>query len=129
MKTKTFFAIALLCASSFAQGAGGGFTGPVAKQSGGYTGPGAGKTPSTVAGLENLKDDSWVTLRGVIIEALPDEKYKFQDATGTVTLEIDHKVWKGLEVGAADTVQVYGEFDKSLLQAHYEVEVKEIKKL
>lgn len=48
----------------------GGFTGPsttTTTQAGGFTGPSGAVT--TVANAKSLRDDTWVTLRGKIVEA------------------------------------------------------------
>ncbi len=57
----------------------GGFTGPsttTTTQAGGFTGPSGAVT--TVANAKSLRDDTWVTLRGKIVERISDDLYKFQ---------------------------------------------------
>ncbi|MFO5770104.1 YgiW/YdeI family stress tolerance OB fold protein, partial [Klebsiella pneumoniae] len=69
----------------------GGFTGPsttTTTQAGGFTGPSGAVT--TVANAKSLRDDTWVTLRGKIVERISDDLYKFQDASGVINVDIDH---------------------------------------
>ncbi|MDR2471217.1 MAG: NirD/YgiW/YdeI family stress tolerance protein [Treponema sp.] len=94
-------------------------------QQGGYRGPGA--APVTVAEAKALRDDSPVILRGKIERFLGDERYLFSDATGTITIEIDHKVWGGLSVDQNDTVELTGEIDRDYMTV--EVEVRTLRKI
>ncbi|MDR2433686.1 MAG: NirD/YgiW/YdeI family stress tolerance protein [Treponema sp.] len=91
----------------------------------GYTGPGL--DPVTVAEAKNLRDDSPVVLRGKIERFLGDEKYLFSDDSGTITVEIDNRLWTGLSVNQNDTVEISGEVDKDF--RGIEIEVNAIKKL
>ena len=69
---------------------GGGFVGQPAPR-GGYTGPGL--AASSVSEVRSMPDDSYVVLRGNIVRSVGGERYLFQDATGTITVEIDHELW------------------------------------
>lgn len=91
---------------------------------GGFTGELA------VVSIENakaLKDDSIVTLQGNITKALGDEKYEFTDGKSVVVIEIDDKVWNGVEVGVNDKIEIYGEVDKKFGKT--EIDVKRLKKI
>ena len=104
----------------------GGFTGPSSTtQGGGFTGPSG--TVTTVANAKSLRDDTWVTLRGKIVERVSDDLYKFQDASGMVNVDIDHKRWNGVTVGPQDTVEIQGEVDKDWNSV--EIDVKQIRKI
>ncbi|WP_181999972.1 YgiW/YdeI family stress tolerance OB fold protein [Klebsiella variicola] len=110
----------------------GGFTGPSSTtqvsstaQAGGFTGPSGAVT--TVANAKSLRDDTWVTLRGKIIERISDDLYKFQDASGVINVDIDHKRWNGVTVGPQDTVEIQGEVDKDWNSV--EIDVKQIRKI
>ncbi len=110
----------------------GGFTGPSSTtqvsstaQAGGFTGPSGAVT--TVANAKSLRDDTWVTLRGKITERVSDDLYKFQDATGVINVDIDHKRWNGVTVGPQDTVEIQGEVDKDWNSV--EIDVKQIRKI
>jgi uncharacterized protein (TIGR00156 family) len=91
----------------------------------GYTGPGL--EPITVAEAKNLRDDSPVVLRGKIERFLGDEKYLFTDDSGTITVEIDNRLWAGFSVNQNDTVEISGEVDKDF--RGIEIEVSAIKKV
>lgn len=110
----------------------GGFTGPSSTtqvsstaQAGGFTGPSGAVT--TVANAKSLRDDTWVTLRGKITERISDDLYKFQDASGVINVDIDHKRWNGVTVGPQDTVEIQGEVDKDWNSV--EIDVKQICKI
>lgn len=95
-------------------------------QQGGYTGPTAAAV--SVAEAKKLRDDSPVVLKGNIVKSLGDEKYEFADNSGTMTVEIDAKIWGSVSVSEKDLVEITGELDKSLPK-FTEVDVKTIKKL
>ncbi|WP_101880666.1 YgiW/YdeI family stress tolerance OB fold protein [Klebsiella variicola] len=110
----------------------GGFTGPSSTtqvsstaQAGGFTGPSGAVT--TVANAKSLRDDTWVTLRGKITERISDDLYKFQDASGVINVDIDHKRWNGVTVGPQNTVEIQGEVDKDWNSV--EIDVKQIRKI
>lgn len=114
---KTFFALLAalaVIASAQAQTAGG-FA--PAQTGGGFAGPGVGGAATTVAEALKLRDDAFVTLQGRIVSALGDEKYVFQDATGSVTVEIDDDEWRGITVTPETTIEITGELDKELFEA------------
>ena len=94
-------------------------------QGGGFTGPSGAVT--TVTNVKSLRDDTWVTLRGKITERVSDDLYKFQDATGVINVDIDHKRWNGVTVGPQDTVEIQGEVDKDWNSV--EIDVKQIRKI
>ncbi len=101
---------------------GGGFSPAAGAYGGGFSGPG----PATASVKEalSMQDDSFVILRGNIIQHLGDDKYLFKDATGTIRVEIDHDKWFGQNVTPTDTVELAGEVDKDWNRV--EVEVKRI---
>ncbi len=96
---------------------GGGYVGPSA--SGGYTGP--GPVVMTIKEAGNQPDDSWVTFRGNIVNHKGDEKYTFQDASGTGVVEIDRKAWRGYRVGPNDVVELLVEVDKDWGSVEFDV--------
>jgi uncharacterized protein (TIGR00156 family) len=114
MKTKHWVCLAVLLATT-------GLT----VYSQGYTGPGL--DPITVVEAKNLRDDTPVVLRGKIERFLGDEKYLFSDTSGTITVEIDNRLWTGLSVSQNDTVEISGEVDKDF--RGIEIEVSDIKKI
>lgn len=103
----------------------GGFSGPTSTQSGGFVGPDG--TSTTVANAKTLRDDTWVTLKGTIVERISDDLYTFKDETGTINVDIDDKRWNGLTVTPQDKVEIRGEVDKDWNSV--EIDVKQIQKL
>ena len=81
----------------------------------------------TVKQAEEMKDDSWITVRGKLEKQIGDEDYLFRDQTGTMKVEIDHKHWNGQTISPKDTVELTGELDKDFNSI--EMDVKQVKKL
>ncbi len=77
----------------------------------GFSGPGDQPRPSTAAEAANLPDDAEITVTGYIVRSLGDERYEFQDDTGTLVVEIDDDEWRGIEVTPQDLVELSGEID------------------
>src|SRR5699024_11590732 len=77
----------LLCSAPVMAAEQGGFSGPSATQSqaGGFQGPNGSVT--TVESAKSLRDDTWVTLRGNIVERISDDLYVFKDASGTINVD------------------------------------------
>ena len=111
-KLAAMVAVMALCSAPVLAAQQGGFSGPTATQSqaGGFMGPNGSST--TVESAKSLRDDTWVTLRGNIVERISDDLYLFKDASGTVNVDIDHKRWNGLTVTPQDVVEIQGEVDK-----------------
>ncbi len=128
-KTAALLAIAALVSTPVLAAQQGGFVDPNAPaaqvQKGGFSGPNGSVV--TVKQAQDMKDDSWVTLRGNIEKRVGDEDYTFRDATGTMTVEIDHKRWDGLTVSPADKVELQGELDKDFNSV--ELDVKRVSKI
>ena len=132
-KTAALLAILAVCSAPvLAQN--GGFVDPNApatqttqttQAAGGFNGPSAGAM--TVEKAKTMSDDTWVTLRGKIVERISDDLYKFQDGSGTVNVDIDHKRWNGVTVTPQDTVEIQGEVDKDWNSV--EIDVKQIRKI
>ena len=133
IKMKKFAALAAIMMMTTAPvfAAQGGFNGPSAAQTqtqtqaGGFVDNDANLT--TAVKVKEMKDDSWVKLRGNITQRLSDDRYTFRDETGTVNVEIDHKRWNGVTVGPQDTVEIQGEVDKDWNSV--EIDVKQIRKI
>lgn len=89
-----------------------------AQTGGGFVGPGANANgATTVKDALKLRDDSWVVLQGRIVASLGDEKYTFQDDTGSVMVEIDDDDWRGITVTPETTIEISGELDKEMFEA------------
>ena len=128
MKRKVLFlAVGLLALVTFTVYAQqGGFSGPGSQGvQGGFGGPSA--SPTRVAQAMTLRDDSPVILRGKIERFLGNEKYTFSDSTGSMTVEIDRRIWGTLSVNENDTVEISGEIDRE--RNTVEVEVRSIRKI
>jgi len=86
----------------------------------GFTGPSI--ATSKVKDIKKMKDDTNIVLVGKIEKSLGGEKYQFADETGTITIEIDEEKWQGLEVGPADTIEIYGEVEKNWKRTKVDVD-------
>ena len=127
-KLAAMVAVMALCSAPVLAAQQGGFSGPTTttqSQNGGFVGPNGSST--TVESAKSLRDDTWVTLRGNIVERISDDLYKFQDSSGTVNVDIDHKRWNGVTVTPQDTVEIQGEVDKDWNSV--EIDVKQIRKI
>lgn len=65
----------------------------------------------TVKQALNLQDDSRVVLKGNIVKSLGNEKYIFQDKSGSMTVEIDDELWNGRAISPNTLVTIDGEVD------------------
>lgn len=81
---------------------------------------------TTVSAAQEACDDSWVSLTGTILRQLEEERYLFQDATGTIIVEIDHEDWRNNPVNPETTVKISGEVDRDWLTKEIDVERVEI---
>ena len=88
---------------------------------GGFKGP-DGVALVTVAQASEMSDDSVVKLQGYLVKSLGDEKYEFQDDSGTIIVEIDNEDWRGVEVAPSDRVEVRGEVDRERKGTELEVD-------
>jgi len=126
-KLAAIFAVLALSTAPAIAAQQGGFSGPAATQTqgGGFVGPNG--SSATVESAKSLRDDTWVTLRGNIVERISDDLYLFKDGTGTINVDIDDKRWNGLTVTPQDTVEIQGEVDKDWNSV--EIDVKQIRKV
>jgi uncharacterized protein (TIGR00156 family) len=91
----------------------------------GYLGPKVDVV--TVETAKGMVDDYPVVLRGKIERSLGDEKYLFTDETGSIIVEIDNKLWRGISLDQNDTIEITGEVDKDFMKT--EIEASNIKKI
>ena len=76
----------------------------------------------TVEEAKNMNDDAYVILQGYIADRNGDEKYVFQDKTGSITVEIDDDDWDGVDVSPADLVEIQGKIDKGWTAVEIDVD-------
>jgi uncharacterized protein (TIGR00156 family) len=81
-----------------------------------------------VAEVKNLKDETAVTLTGILVKHLNQEHYEFNDGTGLILLEIDDDLWKSAGIQAGDKVTAIGEVDKHRYKPT-DIEVVKIEKV
>lgn len=94
---------------------------------GGFKGPSA-LSATTVKDAKEMRDDTNVILVGRITKYLGGENYQFEDATGTITVEIDEDLWRNLTVTPEDKVEIRGEVDKSWTKLEIDVDSIQIVK-
>lgn len=80
-----------------------------------------------VADLRNLPDDSHVTLEGHIEKQVRREHYIFRDASGSIEVEIDDDIWRGLDISPNDKVRLTAEIDQDWRNT--DVDVKSVTRI
>lgn len=82
--------------------------------------------PSSVMTVKQMKDtardDQMVVLEGYLVDQVKHDKYTFKDATGTVLVEIDDRIFAGQRVDGKTKIRIEGEFEKDFMNPD-EVEV------
>ena len=96
-----------------------------AQGQGGFIGPGPNVV--TVEEAKAMKHDSKVVLQGYIMKQHSGDKYLFQDGSGSIVVEIDHKKWAGQTVTPADKIEIHGEVDVE--RSQIKIDVDSLKKL
>lgn len=86
---------------------------------------GGNETIVSVKQVKEMRDDVPVIVQGSIVQRMGDDKYLFEDKTGSITVEIDKKDWRGQTVSPSDTVKLYGEVDRGFLKTEIEVDYVE----
>lgn len=105
------------------------FDGPSAPQAvatnqkGGFVG--GAETIVTVKQVNEMRDDVPVIIKGKIVQRMGDEKYLFEDGTGSITIEIDDDSWRGQTVSPEDTVKMYGEVDRGFFTTEIDIDYVE----
>lgn len=79
----------------------------------------------TVSQVKEMRDDTPVIVQGRIVQRMGDEKYLFEDSTGSITVEIDRKEWRGQTVSPSDTVKLYGEVDSGMFKTEIDIDYVE----
>ncbi len=79
----------------------------------------------TVSQVKEMRDDVPVIVKGHIVQRMGDEKYLFEDSTGSITVEIDKEDWRGQTVTPSDNVKLYGEVDAGWFNTEIDVDYVE----
>lgn len=79
----------------------------------------------TVKQVNEMRDDVPVVVKGHIVQRMGDEKYLFEDSTGSITVEIDDEDWRGQTITSTDTVKLTGEVDRGIFKTEIEVDYVE----
>ena len=112
----------LLSTSVFATTVTQGFTGSTVQQQG-FHGPShALNTVKSVLDAGMFSDDTPVTLTGKITRSLGGEHYTFTDGSGSITVEIDHDKWFGIQVTPNTKIMINGEIDKEFTHTTIDVD-------
>lgn len=85
------------------------------------------ETISTIKQVMEMRDDVPVIVKGNIVQRMGDETYLFEDATGSITVEIDDDEWRGQTITPSDTVKLYGEVDRGIFKT--ELDINYVEKL
>ena len=80
----------------------------------------------TVRQAREMRDDTYVVLQGNIVQRISNDKYLFEDQTGSITVEIEKKDWAGVTVTPNDTVRLFGEVDSGLFKTEIDVDHVEL---
>ena len=78
---------------------------------------------TTAAAVAQASDDAPVVLTGTLTKQISKEKYAFQDASGSVTVEIDQKYMPAQTITPSTTVRLTGKVDKNYTKGN-EVDIK-----
>ena len=71
----------------------------------------AGKNAVTVAQAAKSADETAVSVTGTIVREVKHEHYILKDKSGTITVDIDHKLASPAQLKPGTKVRVYGEVD------------------
>lgn len=76
----------------------------------------------TVRQVREMRDDVPVIVKGKIIQRMGDEKYLFEDSTGSITVEIDDETWRGQTITPADDVKLQGDVDAGIFKTELDID-------
>ena len=83
------------------------------------------ETIVTVKQVNEMRDDVPVIVKGNIVQRMGDDNYLFEDATGSITVEIDDEDWRGQTITPTDTVKLYGEVDRGIFKTKIDIDYVE----
>ena len=76
----------------------------------------------SVSEIVDMPDNTAFVLLGRITKNMGNEIFVFEDASGTIMLQIDEEDWNGNTVRVDDVVTVYGHIDKNGNMTEVEVD-------
>lgn len=94
---------------------------PVSAQFTGPSASGRGAPVTTVAQAADARSDTRVVLEGNIVSHQFDDYFTFRDATGTMTVEIDRRLFRGQPVSPETRVRIEGEVERSVRGRYIDV--------
>ena len=82
----------------------------------------AASNPMTVSAAMNAADNTQAVLQGTLGQSLGNEKYEFNDASGSMTIEIDQDITRHLTLSNGQALTLYGEIDREHHGNEFEVD-------
>ena len=76
----------------------------------------------TVKQVNEMRDDIPVIVQGKILQRIGDDMFLFEDATGSISVEIDDDSWRGQTITPSDTVKLYGDVDRGIFKTEIDVD-------
>lgn len=67
----------------------------------------------TVSQIRDARIGTYVVLTGNIVDHQREEYFTFRDATGTITVEIENRVWQRRDITPETRVRIMGEVDRN----------------
>ena len=92
----------------------------------GFDGPRATPKVVTVDSISDMKDDTKVTIEGYLVEQISINYYLFKDDTGDIKVEIEDKVFRGVDVTPETQIRLIGEVDRDWKKVTMDVDYLEI---
>lgn len=77
---------------------------------------------ATVEEALKMKDNSYVTIKGNIVQRLSSDNYIFRDETGSITVEIDSNKWQGQVANPKDKLELSGEIERNFKSVKLDVD-------
>lgn len=100
-----------------------GFDANTESKKGGFVG--GAENIVTVKQVKEMRDDVPVVVSGHIVQRMGDEKYLFEDATGSIAIEVDDEDWRGQTINPSDTVKLFGDVDRGVFKTEIDVDYVE----
>ena len=94
----------------------------------GFDGPRAAPKVVNADSISDMKDDTKVTIEGYIVEQINVNHYLFKDDTGDIKVEIEDKVFRGINVTPETQIRLIGEVDKDWNKVTVDVDYLDIVK-